>query len=268
VKGLVVALVVVVGVIVGVLMYVDRIAETAIERGGTHALGVQTRVGSLSIGLVSGRFSISGLNVANPEGFEADHFLDLSQGTVGLRIRQLLVDPISVRSIELDGIDVNLERRGRTTNYGVILDNLAALGSAGEAESEAVDPGEARGFVIHEVVIRNVSAHVQLAPGGGKATRLDVEVPEVRLEQLGGGSANGVQMSEVASILTRAVLRAIAEKGDVLPGDLTRDLRAGLGRVDRVAGRIPVVGDPGSAAGATQELQDKAKDALEGLLGR
>ena len=56
---------------VAVALYIDTIAKTAIERGATYALGVETTLGSADVGLLSGTFSMGDLTVANPAGFES-----------------------------------------------------------------------------------------------------------------------------------------------------------------------------------------------------
>ena len=74
-------LVVVVVAVIAVVM-IDRIAKTGVEQGGTYAMGVTTKLDGIHIGLLSGSVSLDGLSVENPEGFKADHFLKLGDGSV------------------------------------------------------------------------------------------------------------------------------------------------------------------------------------------
>ena len=50
-------------------LIVDRLIKAGIEKGATHALGVETQLDKADLGIVSGRFSLSGLRVTNPESF-------------------------------------------------------------------------------------------------------------------------------------------------------------------------------------------------------
>ena len=79
VGGLVIVLV---AVVVIAFVSIDAIARAGIERGATFALGVPTTLGSANIGILSGEFTMSGLDVTNPEGFDGDYFLQLDEGFV------------------------------------------------------------------------------------------------------------------------------------------------------------------------------------------
>ncbi len=87
--------------IAAVIFYIDRIASEAIERGGTAALGLETRVDSVRLRLLSTEMNLSGLTVANPESFEAPHFLKLGHGKVEVGISELRGDPIVISLVEL-----------------------------------------------------------------------------------------------------------------------------------------------------------------------
>jgi hypothetical protein len=267
--GLLVVLVIAVGAVV---FYLDRIVATAIEQSGTYALGVETGVDSVSIGLLSGRSAIRGLAVANPPGFERPHFLRMEEGSVDLRFNELLGDPVAVQRLAIRGVDLSLERRGGQLNYAPILkrlDQLAAEEAAGAAPAEE-EAGPAKGFVIREVVIEGVRAHVDLVPSGGKLTKLSFEVPEIRLENVGSESEGGVQLTELTRILTTAVLEAVASQRGKLPSGLVGDLKGRLRDLPAVAVELPRSADDlkglsDSGSGVVEEGK-KAVEGLKGLL--
>jgi len=258
--GIVLVLALAVGAVV---FYLDSIVTAAIETGGTAALGVETRVEGVSIRPISGHFGIDGLGVANPPGFDRPHFLALRHARVDARvIRMLREDPIVIDRIELDGIAVSLERKGGKTNYDTILANLGAS----ESEPAPADGAGGPGVVIRQLVIRDVDAHIALAPVGGKLTEVDVNVPEILLHDL-GTEQDSIQVSELVGIVTKAVLDAVARKSDLLPAGLASDLRGRLGRLERVPVEVP-----GSVDEATKQLEEttrqKVQEGLKGLLRR
>ena len=175
VLGVVVLVLLVVGV---VFLSIDGIAKSAIERGATYALGVKTTVDKADVGVLGGRFSMAGLDVANPEGFEQDHFLQLGVGAVAVSLGSLREDTVRLPSLTLDNIDMNLERKDGSSNYGVILDHLKSLES-GERPPEPSDEGPRKKFVIEEVVITDVK--VDLIGFGGALNRVEVPIDEIRL---------------------------------------------------------------------------------------
>ncbi len=250
--------------ITAVIFYIDLIASEAIERGGTAALGLETRVGRVRLGLLSTELSLSDMTVANPEGFEAPHLLKLEKGEFEVGLSELRADPIVISRIVLSGIELNLEKDRGRTNFGVLLENLSrseADPSASKAEGEA-----GAGLVIREVLIRDVTARGQLIPLQGERTKLEVNVPEIRMRDLGSGES-GMSMTQLAGELTKAILAGVAQKSASLPSELSGDLRRNLARLGKV--RVEVPGVATSTAGrSVQSVKDdaeKAGELLEGL---
>src|SRR5262245_30818941 len=124
---------------IGAALLVDSLAAQAVERGGTYALGVPTEVDSASIGLFSGRFSLQGLEVANPPGFAEPNFFALSSIAIELPLSSLLEERVTIPSLALEGVSIDLERNSKGTNYGSILDSLKRF------ESGAAPPQEGTG---------------------------------------------------------------------------------------------------------------------------
>jgi hypothetical protein len=230
-------------VVAGALFYIDRVLIESVERGGSHALGVDTELDSVRLGLLSGKLSLSGLRVANPEGFELPHFLSLDRGDVHVRLPSLMQDKIVVPSLTVSGLEMSLERSKGRANYGVILDNLAKLESEESqpaSEEERAQGAESKGFVIRELEIRDVTARARLAVPGTKPQEYEVNIPEIKLEDVGSGSAAGVSLAGLARVITTAVLEAVVKssRGDLAKG-LARDLRGRLARVERVQIEVP-----------------------------
>jgi hypothetical protein len=104
--------------------YVDSLAQRGIQAGGTHALGVQTTVRSVDVGLFRGRVQLEGLQINNPPGFQGPTFLKLENGRTTVALSTLRQDVIRIPELHFQDLDVVLERRGDSANYQVILDNL------------------------------------------------------------------------------------------------------------------------------------------------
>ena len=113
---------------------------------------------------------------------------------------------VSIRPIAgqfgLGGIHLNLEQRQGRTNYGVILDHMGGAKSSGDN----VDEQDVTNVVLEEVVIRDVAAHVQLLLIAGKLSAIDIEVPDIRLRNVGSG---GEGVPQILAVLTRAVLKSV-----------------------------------------------------------
>jgi hypothetical protein len=256
---------------VGGVLLVDSLARQAVERGGQYALGVPTRLDEASIGLFSGRFTLSGLAVANPPGFAAPSFFELRSTELELPLSALLSDRVTIPALELEGIVLSLERNGTGTNYGVILDHLQRFES-GEAPAAGEEPpGEpGKTFVLSRLVIRDVHTSIDLLPEGGELTRLSLAIPEIVVEDLG----TDMSLAEVCALVVKTVIRAAVQQGGgQLPEELLRDLEGRLGALEDVAraqieDRIQQAAEElGPEAGkALQEAGNKLGEKLDGLL--
>jgi hypothetical protein len=229
IKKLIIAgVVVLVLLIVGVVLFIDRIAKAGTEQGATFALGTQTTLNSANIALVAGRSELQTLQVNNPPGFETSHFLKLDKGALAVSLGSLTGDTVEVSEFTLDGIDVNLEKKGANSNYQVILDHLKRFESDSAPQAKE-EKKEGKRFIIREIVIRNVKVHVKLAPLG--ATLVDVTVPvnEIRLKNVGADSDKGVIIAELTDALIKSIIMAAIEQGgNLIPKEILGDLNTAI----------------------------------------
>lgn len=213
---------------VAAFFYIDRIAKTAIERGGTWALGVDTGVEGADVGVFSGELSLSGVKIDNPEGYAADHFMELGKGEMAVSLGTLRQDVIVLPRLILSDLDVAMQRGAAGTNYGVILENLKRF------EATEPDP-DAKRYVIDELVISGINVRLDLfgAPGGAGLGGIDLPIDEIRLENVGSaGRERGVVMGELINIVVKAVMQVILNEGGALiPADLQTQLQDKLAQL-------------------------------------
>lgn len=270
-----VLLVAIVGV--GAVLFVDSLTRRAVEQGGSRALGVETKLESASIGLLSGSFALVGLSVANPPGFAEPHFFVMRSAKLELPLAQLTRQRIEIPSLELAGLTLDLERNQAGTNYGAILASLERFQSgAAPAEGEAGGSGGSAGekvFHLGELLLRDIRATVQLVPAAGDLTRLELAIPEVRVQ----GLASDLTLAQLCALVVRTVVdAAVRQGGDTLPNELLEDLRgrvAGLedaarSKFDAKAQDLTqkLVEDAGKLGPEAEAAAKKASEALGGKL--
>jgi hypothetical protein len=255
--------------IVVVFIFLDTIVGKGIEAGCTRALGVETSVGLVRVGLLTGNFSIRRLRIDNPPGFETDHFFSFDRVHFEVPPESLKEDAIVVSLFEIDGIEVSLETVDGKTNYDVILANLKRFTSSGSADPSgekpaAEDEGAGKGLVIHEAVIRDIAATIDLGKVEGEADRIAVEIPEIRLRPNKSTGSAEASVAEVTQVIVTAVLTAIAKK---VPAALAGGLFKGLGGLASVDLEIPGGLSEAAVDAAADKLGDGALDAVKGLGG-
>ncbi len=163
-KRLLIALVVVVVLVGGVFgilfLNLNSLIKTGIETAGTEALGVSVTVEDVSVSLLNGQGRISGLRVANPDGYEGPYAIAVAGLSIDLDPGSLTTDVIVIREILIDGAEVRYE--------GNLIDsNIQTLqrAASGEGESAADESGAASTRVrIDHLMIRDtrVGVHVSM----------------------------------------------------------------------------------------------------------
>ncbi|MCL4219982.1 MAG: hypothetical protein KJZ65_01295 [Phycisphaerales bacterium] len=254
--GLVVLLIVLVA---GVMFFIDSIARKGVEQGATYALAVPTSLDSADVGVLSGSFAMSGLNVSNPEGFDKTHFLRLGSGGVKVSLGSLREDLVTLPSLELKNIDINVQQSGASSNVKSILENLKRFESGEKPKTEPA--GDGKRFIVRELRIENVKVNVKAsALGAGMGTTINV--PQIVMKDIGSDTGRGVLLGELANIVVKALVTAIRDAGaDILPADLLGQFDAGLADLTSLKSMgIEVVNDLGKQA--TEKI-DQAKDQLE-----
>jgi uncharacterized protein involved in outer membrane biogenesis len=257
-----------------VVYYLDAIAKTAVERGATFALGVQTTLASADVAVLMSYFKMNGLIVANPEGFESDHFLQLGEGYVDVSVGSLRQDTVELPTLTLTTINMTLEKKGGQSNYKAILDNLKRFESGeGEDKKKA-----GKKFNIQELVISDVNVEIDLFGAGGDLNRVRVPIEEIRLTNVGTA---GADMSEVTNVIIKAIMAAVMANAADLPAELVNDLGGQLKGLESLAdmgiqqsfdfgtqmeeAAAKAVDD--AAKGVEKSVDDAVKKGLGDLLG-
>lgn len=252
-------------------IYFDAVAGRAIEAGASEALGVETHVGWVRIRLLAGEFQLARLSVDNPTGYESEHFLKLDSARFEVEPRSLREAVVVVPRFELDGVEVVLEKTGGRSNYDAILSHLRSFTGGGSPPESGAGGGGKR-LIVGELVIRDVTAQFDLAVPG-RADRARLQIPEIRLRDLGGQGSRGASIAQISRTVVQAVLTAVARQAPVeLSSSLLRGLR-GLGRlpleIDALADRSlaegvgEAVGGLGrAAAGAVGGAARSTREAL------
>lgn len=277
--GIVVLLIVVLAI---VFVSIDAVAKQGVERGARFALQVPTTLDSADVKVFGGSFGMQGLEVKNPEGFSAPHFLQMNSAGVNVDLGSLTADVVELPELTISGIDMYLVKEGGKANYQVIMDNLKRFES-GSKEPDPSKPGKK--FVIRKVQINDVTVHATVLPIGGAANTVELKVPEIVLTDVGSGGKS-VSMAEVFNIVIKAVFATALNLGGALPGEIADGLKGGLAQLGSlgemgvgVAAQIggQVVGVAGDAAKALQEaaggigegagkaVEDAAKGLEEGV---
>ena len=136
----------------------------------------------------------------------------------------------------------------------MILENLKRLESDKPVDKDA----QGKRFIINDLHIQNVIVHVDML-GGRELTKLNVPIDEIRLRNVGSGSKRGVLLSELSSVIIKAILTTAAERGGgIIPEDVVSDLKSRLAQLEGLE-RIADVEKFGELLKPGADLKDVGK---------
>ena len=199
----------------------NSLIKAGVKTGASAALKVAVDVNDVDFRPLRGSIGLSGLTIANPEGYALPTMLAIGNVGAAVEFRSLLSDTIVLDYVKLDNIHLNIEQKGLTTNLQDILNNLPKS----EAEAQAEKPG--KNIKIKTLELTNVSVTLKvLVPG--KKGEVTMKLDPIKIENLGTDSP--MSMASLTSKIIVALASGVAKQaGDLLPGDISGKLKESLG---------------------------------------
>jgi len=201
---IVVGVALIVAVLMAGLFFLGPVVRTAVNTVGPSLLGVPVEIGTMSVRPLSGRVTLGGVRVGNPEGFRSPSLFELD----GLRVRvqptSVLGDTILVEEILVSGLRITYETTGRRSNLGALLEGLQSKqppspDNVGPKDSTA----PAKKVVIRRIVLDDMRVKVAATLAGGRGLTL----PLGRMELTDIGTRH---QAVTATAAATQVIRAIA----------------------------------------------------------
>jgi len=205
-QKLIIAVIAVLIVITGLFLYlynnVDSIVKNGIERYGTDVCGTKVSVGSVDISLKSGRGTIRGLRVANPDGFSHDSVVELGDAIVAIDIGSINRDPIVITEIRVKSPLVSAEVDEKlATNIGKIRGHVQQYQARAAKPAGKQDAGFEKRIAIRSFVIELGTLRADATRVGREKGQW--EMPPIELSNLGG--ERGVRPEAIAKVISVAL---------------------------------------------------------------
>ena len=115
--------------------------------------------------------------------------------------------------------------------------------------------------MVHRIELTNIVLHIAMSPYGSVDKPLDVHIPRIKLGNVGTGSDQGVQMSELTGVITGAIFRTLVKEA---PGAIPAP---GLGSLDLALSQASDFGEwSGNLVGqVSEQLIQQTEKVLEDL---
>lgn len=266
-KTLLVLMTVIVVAIAAAVYYLfsnlDAIVEAAIEKFGSEAVKTSVRVERVAISLGEGSATVSGLTIANPDGFSMPQAFALGEIAVDINLEKTGGDLIAIDLINIASpqvfYEINADRKG---SLNVLKDNLGLGAAAPDGTSTGSAATDRSGqppikLSIGRFVFKDASLHASVVPL--KDATYDLKLPTLVLNDLQGTPE---QISR--ELLDRLIEHASTEiRKQGLDRELAEMKAKAQQRIDEEKAKLEQQADE-----RIEEEKQQAEDKLKNLLGR
>ncbi|MBQ0721611.1 MAG: hypothetical protein KBT88_01690 [Gammaproteobacteria bacterium] len=212
-------LVLVVAVLVGLsLYYLDSGVKKAIETFGPQYTKTRVELMDVSLSPLSGKGSLTGLTIGNPQGFSDANAFSLGEVAIVIDTQTLSADPVVIHSIRIIAPQIIFEQGKKSTNLQQLLKNIEQPGEA--VSSKKDEPvkaeGDAKKIIIKDLQISGGQLHYMNPLLGGKT--IDLALPDIQLRGIGekSGGASGAEITEqIIAAVSKSANQAIADGGGI-----------------------------------------------------
>lgn len=184
----------------GAYFYLDSLVTSGIAVVGSRVLGTSVEVDSALVSPLTGSGSISGLRIANVEGFDSEYAFQLQEVSVELDIGTVFSDVVVVNSVVISEPQITYERTLRRDNIRALMDNIS---TGGVDSSTATESESARRIVIREFLMADSQLNLVAA-----SIEAPVALPDIALSNIGEES-NAATVAEAMRQILSAVSQSI-----------------------------------------------------------
>src|SRR5436190_10979504 len=124
VRSLIILIILIVLAALGVHFFLDKIVKREVEAVGPRVTKVDVKLETVNLMLLSGSGKIKGLMVGNPPGYKTAQAIKVDSASLALQPQSILADKVIIKSINVDGPDINLESDLTSINLKKILANI------------------------------------------------------------------------------------------------------------------------------------------------
>ena len=206
----------------GTVLFLDEIVKTAINNIAPQVTKTRVSVDSVSLGLLSGDFMVSGVDVANPKGFSEASVFVLNKVDVDVDMSTLMKDVVVVNKIVVDGAEFFYELKGGSSNVSALMDNVNSFlgeskkkGKADKAKTEVEDTASSKKVFVKEFTFTNG----KIAIGAGltkQAADVTLDIPTLTLKNIGSedkGAAIADVIAQGMAAFSASAMAVIASDG-------------------------------------------------------
>lgn len=198
-----------------------RIITAAVEAAGPRVLGAPVTLARVSLSPLSGRGTLEGLVIGNPDGYKTPSAVRVGSVQIAVKLSSLMTDTIVVERVAVAAPELTWEIGPGGSNLTRLRDNAEraaaeAGGSPAAAKPAAASAKPGKSLLIQDFSVTGGKVGLAAAALGGQ--QLSVALPDVHLKDLGGSHRSPAEVAAQALRAVEASARGAAQNagGQVL----------------------------------------------------
>ncbi len=206
---------------------------------GTEMTGTAVEVGSLTFSPFTGKCEIRSLLIANPDDYASPHAILIDRIVLEISPGSYFQERKIVRKLLIDGVSVNSEKRGKTSNLEQLQQAAAAFQKKHPKKAKSqIDHFRLSGMRIHVKDVVTKGQDWELAPETVELRELGREEGELEAGEVIGKEIAKVVDEEVTKSGLRSKLTQIAI------GNAVDGLKSGAAKIFGTVKSVLIGSDP------------------------
>lgn len=257
-------------ILIGIAANLSSIVSTTLAEAGPKIVGAPIKLDDVSVNLLTGRVTLSGFELGNPEGFKTDRAMAFDRVHVDLALSSLMTDTIIIDNIEIDAPEITFEGGLGNSNLSQIQKNIEDFTGPSEEpaveEEPAPETGPAKDILIRSFTMNDSKVNLSMKILQGAAAPIFIK--RIHQENIGtedGGVSPGKAVGLVFSFVLQAITSDVgAALKNIASGAVEGVKVIGDGLKDVGEGTLEGVKNVGEGVG--KGIQNVG-DGLKGIFG-
>ncbi len=211
IKLVIIVAILLVAAIVILFLSLNSVVKKGVETVGPQVTKVAITLDSVSISVLSGKGTIKGMVIGNPEGYKTESAIRMGEATLQLAPKSLLSDKIVVNKISVVAPEITFEGSLEGSNLTKLLANVEEFTASLPSQGSGKGSGAGRKLQVDDFSITGAKVSLSMNLLGGK--KMSVPLPTIHLENLGTGPegiAAGELIKQVLSIVVTSTTKEVA----------------------------------------------------------
>lgn len=190
----------------------DTLITEAVIKVGSEVTQTRVSLDKTEISAISGKGTLYGLKIGNPENFESESLFELDEISLTLDVTTLTDPTIVIKEIVIAAPEVTYERRANTSNFDVIQKNADAYMNKmdkGSSDSKGQKSSEVK-LIVERLYIRDAKVKV-IAPDISEEP-MTVKLATLELIDIGkakGGGSPAELIQEILGAIRQNVVKSL-----------------------------------------------------------